>query len=95
MFLGLPWAFWGTLCILVATLYAAVWPRPRPGTTRVGWHHLVLRWGHTVVWVLLALACFTRAFAPALESLADSFASLAFFSYALFLTVFFLDRRQV
>jgi hypothetical protein len=61
---GLPWYVWGLLCLAIAAVYLAVWPRPsyKSGApARPPWRQFVLRWFHSLVWVLLALACFVQS----------------------------------
>ena len=94
--LGLPWILWGLLALLVAGVFAEVWPRtagserPRPV-----WRHLVLRWFHALVWVLLALSCFVRAdLMPGGSSAANVAALLGLASYAVFLGTLAMDRRS-
>jgi hypothetical protein len=58
-FLGIPVPVWGLLCLALAVLYAIYWPKKvvdaKPRTPEV---QLYLRWGHSMVWVLLATAFF-------------------------------------
>jgi hypothetical protein len=52
------------LCLVVAAIYLAVWPRPSRASgalARPPWRQFVLRWFHALVWVLLALSCFIQA----------------------------------
>ena len=55
-FWGLPVEVWVGLCLVVAGFYGVIWPRPMPGEHRSLWIKIFLRWGHTLVWVLLAVA---------------------------------------
>jgi hypothetical protein len=100
---GVPWVAWGGLCLLVATVYTAIWPRPATaGAGRVDpprrrralrWRRRVLRWGHALVWLLLALSCFLRA-APRAggAGAANLLAGLALAGYAVFLGTLLIDR---
>ena len=54
---GLPVELWVGLCLPLAGFYGVVWPRPTPGEQRSLWTGFVLRWGHALVWVLLARRC--------------------------------------
>jgi hypothetical protein len=61
---GLPWYIWGLLCLVVAVVYLVAWPRPSRKSSapaRPPWRQFVLRWFHSLVWLLLALACFVQA----------------------------------
>jgi hypothetical protein len=93
--LGIPWAVWGGLCLLVAAIYTVVWPRPKqPASARLAWRQPILRWMHAVVWLALVGSCFLRSTdwqgapdgANALALLAASF-------YALFLATLVADRK--
>lgn len=92
---GIPWPVLGLLCLVVAAVYTVVWPRPRDpaARTRPAWRHLVLRWGHALVWLLLALSCFVR---PARSlggpATANALALLALIAYVLFLGMALADR---
>ncbi len=55
--LGIPFAWLAVPCLGVAILYYFLWPKPKTGQTRPTWVHLVLRWFHSLVWLLLAAAC--------------------------------------
>lgn len=52
--LGVPLAMWSIACFLMAFVWIIVWPHkaaPKRGPAR-----FILRWGHAVVWFLLAMA---------------------------------------
>jgi hypothetical protein len=54
---GVPWVALAGAALLLALVYAAV-----PGGVGAdGWRWLVLRWFHTVAWLLLGLAAFVRS----------------------------------
>lgn len=53
-FLGTPLALWSIACFLLALVWAIVWPyKVAPGG---GAARFILRWGHTLVWILLGMA---------------------------------------
>jgi hypothetical protein len=82
--LSLPW--WGVLCLAIALIFCFIWPAQRlsPATSTLA--YLMLRWGHALVWLFLALFCFTKASNLfGLGSQAQGFALLAGLTYALFL----------
>jgi len=61
-----------TLCIVISVIVAGayyfVWPGwkdPERVRQRSLWSRIILRWFHSLTWVLLAAACFLRATLPA------------------------------
>jgi cytochrome b561 len=91
---GIPLLFWGFGCLAVAVAYYRLWPQPSPKRTqpRSRLQHLVLRYGHMLVWLLLAGGCFLAG-----AGLAPIGLSLAFFSlpvYILFLVMLVQDRQR-
>lgn len=60
---GIPLIFWGVLCLGVAIAYYFIWPQPGPKrlAPRTQREHIVLRYFHSLVWVLLAFGCFLGA----------------------------------
>ena len=96
-FLGLPWSLWGVVCLLVAGMYLIVWPgrKPRPiAPPRPLWRHVILRWFHALVWVLLALSCFVRANQlPGGPATADVMALVALVLYVAFVSTVVIERR--
>lgn len=56
-FLGVPLSLYGIPCLLLAFAFLFAWPyKSAPDH---GWRRLVLRWGHSIVWLLLGFAAFT------------------------------------
>lgn len=91
-FFGISWYLWGGLCLVIALIYTALWPRPRKGTQRPFWRHVVLRWFHALVWLLLALACFARPLLPTGALwLSNMLAVLALLAYVTFIGVLIKD----
>jgi len=79
---------------VVATSYAFVWPRPKPGVVRPVWRHAVLRWGHTAVWLLLAASCFLRSGeGETVAGPANALALLGGVLYVGFIASTAIDRR--
>lgn len=54
---GIPFWVLAIPCLGIATLYYFLWPKPKENQLRPLWVHFVLRWFHSLVWVLLAGAC--------------------------------------
>ena len=62
VFLAVPVAVWGSVCLVLAVVDTVLWPRPgRHSPPRPSWRSVVLRWGHALVWALLAGAGFLWA----------------------------------
>ena len=63
---GISLVYWGILALGIAGAYFYLWPRPSPNRSkpRTAWQHIVLRYFHSLVWVLLAFACFIGALGP-------------------------------
>ncbi|MBG0814554.1 hypothetical protein [Planomonospora sp. ID82291] len=57
---NVPVQVWGALCLVLAVVWFFVWPQ----RDVEGLHYLVLRWGHALVWLLLALAAFLAPATP-------------------------------
>ena len=94
-FLGVPLPIWGVLCLGVAALYFFVWPKPKTdgrAQRRSPRVHFVLRWFHSVVWLLLAVACFLWASGG--SALADALALLALLVYLAFMLTLLAERRS-
>jgi hypothetical protein len=93
--LGMPWAIWGGLCLLVAAIYTVDRPRPKqPTSARPAWRQPILRWVHAEVWLVLACSCFLRStdWRGAPDG-ANALALLAAPLYGLFLATLVFDRK--
>ena len=60
-FIGVPFAVWGILWLIVALIWVFVWPADKAAALS-GARFLILRWGHALVWLLLAIAAFVTGF---------------------------------
>ncbi len=93
---GIAWPVLGGICLVIAAIYVVVWPRPRDAAAaraRPAWRHLILRWFHALVWLLLALSCFIRPSRPlGGAATANVLASLALVTYVIFLGTAVADR---
>ncbi len=88
---GLPMYVFGILCLVLALSYGVQWPkavgRERPFLT-----HLIIRWGHSLVWLLLAIACFLWYVGS--NPLGNQLAANAMILYIIFIIVLLRDRRM-
>jgi hypothetical protein len=94
-FLGFPLQAWGILSLAAAVAYFIKWPKPRPdrvGPPRSTLAHIILRWFHSLVWLLLALACFLWASGP--SAAANALAVAALIVYVIFLATLLADRAR-
>lgn len=91
--LGIPLVFWGLGCLAIAVAYYRIWPQPIPKRTqpRTQWQHIVLRYFHSLVWVLLAAGCFL---AGAGYNVGLWVAALALPVYIVFLVMVIQDRNR-
>lgn len=93
-FLGFSWYLWGSLCLIIAAIYTVLWPRAKQGVERSLWRHIVLRWFHALVWLLLALSCFLRPTAlPGSRTISNVLAVLALLAYFTFMGTLMTDVR--
>ena len=90
-FLNLPWFLWAAPALVVAVIYAFVWPHEN-ATLTSGFRSFILRWGHTLAWVLLATNFLLRGLSPSLTSLANIFALVGGLMYILFLIMTFVVK---
>ena len=69
-FLNLPWFVWAGLALVVAVIYAFVWPQ-KAASVATGFRFFILRWGHALTWILLAVNFLLRGLSPSLNNLAN------------------------
>lgn len=92
-FIGVPLLVWGIVCLGVATLYYFVWPEPEADRPpRPAWMRLVLRWFHSLVWLLLAAACFLQYGSTAAIGQVVGFVGLLV--YVVFIVTAAVDRSS-
>jgi len=94
-FLGFPLQTWAIVCLAVAAFYYFKWPRPRPGHTgppRSAPVHFILRLFHSLVWILLAGACYL--WASGASPMAGGMAAAALVVYVIFLGTLIADRSR-
>lgn len=60
-FLNIPFVVWGGLALVVAVIFALFTPYQAALGAATGVSFLILRWGHSLVWVLIAVQFFLRA----------------------------------
>ncbi|MDQ5874130.1 MAG: hypothetical protein M3526_01965 [Actinomycetota bacterium] len=70
-FIGVSWFVWAGLACLLACMFTVFQiPKQTPQTT--GFTYFVLRWFHSVTWLLVAISFLIRGLAPARSAIADA-----------------------
>lgn len=91
---GIPLLFWGLGCLAVTVAYYQLWPQPSPKRRlpRTAFQHFMLRYGHALVWLLLAGGCFLAGAGLAPIGLTLALAALPV--YIVFLVMLVQDRQR-
>ena len=89
--LGVPWLAWAGLAGVVASLFAAGVgvPANRPNGARGA----IVRWGHAIVWLAVAVMLFALSIGPAGQAVAAPLGLIALATYGTFLTALLASRR--
>ena len=92
--LGVPLVFWGGISLAIGAAYLFVWPKPEPRrvSLRTTREHVVLRYFHSIVWVLIAVGCFLGA--AGYGDIGRWFALLGIPVYIIFLVSVVRDRHK-
>ena len=90
-FLNLPWYAWAAVALLVAVVYSFVWPQTAVAVTD-GFRFFVIRWGHALTWLLLAINFVLRGISPSLNGAANVVALAAGIIYFLFMLMSFVVK---
>jgi hypothetical protein len=79
---------WVAIALLVALMWAWYWPADRlRGATPGSFRYIVLRWFHSLVWVLLAISFLLRAiWGSAVTPITNITALSALLVYLVFMT---------
>lgn len=91
-FLNLPWFLWAGIALIIAVTYIFVWPH-KALTETTGFRFFILRWGHALTWILLAINFLLRGVDPSLNGLASLIALAGGLMYALFMAITFLVKQ--
>jgi len=94
MFLGVSYLTWGVVCLLVAGIYVVVFPsRKDLSGNSSKWRYFVLRWFHSLVWLLLAVSFFMWGdLIPGGDLSASISALIALMVYLIFISTFVITR---
>jgi len=91
-FLGLQWFLWAGVALLIAIIYSFVWPK-KVTVESTGFRWFVIRWGHAVTWILLAINFVMRGIGPDLNGGASFFALAGAVMYVLFIAMSFVIKK--
>lgn len=91
-FFGVPLPIWGVVCLAIAAVWVFIWPSKTTATA--GLRFFILRWFHSIVWLLLAAAAFAAGFNILGAAAARSIALLSLFTYLAFLFTVATARRK-
>jgi hypothetical protein len=54
-FLNFPYFAWTVLALIVAGIFVYIWPY-KAVTATTGFRYLIIRWGHALTWLFLAVS---------------------------------------
>lgn len=91
-FFGIPWFAWAGGSLAVGVLYAFVL-RHRRISENSGFRRFILRWGHALVWLLLAINFLLRGISSSFEAPANIFALAGGLLYLLFINTTFIVKQ--
>jgi hypothetical protein len=91
-FLDIPWSVWAAVALAVAVIYTFVWPR-KAASASAGLRFFILRWGHALTWILLAVNFLLRGVSPSLNGVATLFALAGGALYLLFIAMAYVVKR--
>jgi hypothetical protein len=90
-FLNLPRFLWAGLALLLALVWVYVGPHTKV-TPAPGFRYFVIRWGHALTWLFLAINFLLRGISPDLNGGASFFALAGGMMYLLFMLMTFIIK---
>jgi hypothetical protein len=85
-FLNIPFPVWGIGALVIAGVFAVFVPRSDKVNVLQGVRFVIVRWFHSLVWLLLALSFFLRAIQnETINGLANPLAALAGLTYLVYM----------
>lgn len=91
-FLNQPWFLWAGLAMILSIVWVFVGPHTKIPATP-GTRYFVIRWGHALTWILLALSFFLRGINPSLNGTANLIAAASGVVYLLFMVMMFTMKQ--
>ena len=93
-FLNIPYFVWTALALGIAGIFTHVWPHQVVTVPSAGFRYFIIRWGHALTWILLAVSFFLRGIGPDLNGGSSFFALAGGVMYLLFMVMTFIIRRE-
>ena len=90
-FLNIPYIVWSLFALILAIVWVYVGPHTKMDVAP-GFRYLVIRWGHALTWLLLAVSFFLRGFSLSMNGWANLIAMAGAVIYLLFITMTFLAK---
>jgi hypothetical protein len=90
-FLNIPYFAWTVLALVVAVIFVYIGPHNKLIATP-GFRYFIIRWGHALTWVLLAVSFFLRGISPSLNGAANLIAAAGGLVYLLFMVMAFVVK---
>ena len=92
-FLNIPYFVWTVVALNVAGLVVSFWPH-KVATETAGFRYFVIRWGHPLAWLLLAVSFSrsVRGIGPELNGGASFLGLSGSFIYLLFILMTFIVK---
>ena len=90
-FLSIPYFVWSALALILAVVWIYVGPHTKL-TVTTGLRYFVIRWGHAVTWLLLAVSFFLRGLSPSMNGVANMIALAGGLTYLLFMAMTFIIK---
>lgn len=90
-FLNLPWFAWAGLALVVAIIYYFVLPQKAIDSS-TGFRFLVIRYAHTLTWILITINFILRGLSPSFNGAANFIAAMGGGIYLLFIIMTFVVK---
>jgi hypothetical protein len=90
-FLNIPYFVWSALALILAIVWVYVGPHTKLTPTS-DFRYFVIRWGHALTWLLLAISFFLRGMNPELNGVANLIALAGGLVYLMFLVMNFVVK---
>lgn len=90
-FLDVPYFAWTVVALILAGVFVYVWPH-KAVTVTTGFRYFVIRWGHSLTWLLLAVSFCLRGIGPELNGGASFLSLSGGLMYLLFMVTTFIIK---